>query len=294
MSQMPNPERERAVVDAEWLAAHLNDENLRIFDCTTYLRPAKEGEGPYRVESGRADYDQGHIPGAGFIDLQADLSRHDTHLHFMRPDPAAFAAAMGRLGVGSGHRVVLYSAGHIMWATRVWWMLRAYGFDDAAVLDGGWEKWRAEGHPVSTEPCRYAPATFAAKPRPRLFVDRDDVVAMLGDGGTCMINALSPEFHRGDSDSRYGRPGRIPGSVNMPGRELTAEDHTFIPLDEAARRFADIGADRSKRIVTYCGGGISATVDNLMLYRLGYDDIATYDASMGEWARDDSLPIETG
>jgi thiosulfate/3-mercaptopyruvate sulfurtransferase len=294
MAVTPIAARERAVVSTDWLAGHLDDAGLRIFDCTTYLRPADGGEGPYRVESGRAEYDQGHIPGAGFIDVEADLSRHDTDLHFMRPAPEAFATAMGRLGVGSGNRVILYSAGHIMWATRVWWMLRAYGFDDAAVLDGGWEKWSAEGRPVSTDPCAYPPATFNAEPRPELFVDRDEVKAVLGAAGTCIINALTEDFHRGESESRYGRPGRIPGSVNVPGRELTQKTKELVSLDEAAEKFAAVGADRDKRIITYCGGGIAATVDNLMLYRLGYDNVATYDASMGEWASDDSLPIETG
>lgn len=293
MTVTPIPERERAVVSTARLAEHLDDADLRIFDCTTYLKPTPDGEGPYRVEPGRAQYDEGHIPGAGFIDIEGELSRHDTKLHFMRPAPDAFAAAIGRLGIGPGTRVVLYSAGHVMWATRVWWMLRAYGFDDASVLDGGWETWVAEGRPVSTEPCTYPPATFVAKPRPQLFVDRDDVQAVLNDAGTCIVNALTEDLHRGDDD-RYGRPGRIPGSVNVPGRDLTRKTKELISLDEAAEKFAAAGVDRGKRIITYCGGGISATVDNLMLYRLGYDNVATYDASMGEWAQDESLPIETG
>jgi len=294
MTTTPDPARERAVVSTRWLEEHLADPDLRIYECTVYLRPDPDGEGPYRVESGRADYDAGHIPHAGFIDLEGELSRHDTELHFMRPAPEDFAAAMGAHGVGPGARVVLYSRGHIMWATRVWWMLRAYGFEDAAVLDGAWENWQAEGRPVSTAPATYAPTTFEAGPRPELFLDREDILAALGDGGTCMINALNPEFHLGEGPSRYGRPGRVPGSVNVPARTLIGEDNCFVPLEQAAASFAGVGATADKRIVTYCGGGISATVDNLMLYRLGYDDIATYDASMGEWARDDDLPIETG
>lgn len=294
MAISPDPARERAVVSTAWLEEHLDDGDLRIFESTLYLRPDPSGEGPYLVESGRAEYDEGHIAGAGFIDLEGELSRHDTELHFMRPAPADFAAAMGRHGVGPDTRVVLYSRGNIMWATRVWWMLRAYGFDDAAVLDGGWEAWQAEDRPRSTTPATYAPAVFAAKPRPGYFVDRDEVLAALDDGETCIINALDPHFHNGEGPSRYGRPGRIPGSVNIPARSLVAEDNRFLPLDQAAARFAAVGATADKAIVTYCGGGISATVDNLMLYRLGHDRIATYDASMGEWARDENLPIETG
>lgn len=294
MTVTADPARERAVVSTAWLEDHLNDPEVRIYECTVYLRPDPSGEGPYRPESGRADYDGGHISGAGFIDLEAELSRHDTDLHFMRPSPQDFAAAVGAHGIGPGTRVVLYSRGHIMWATRVWWMLRAYGFDDAAVLDGGWEAWQAEERPISTAPANYAAAAFEAKQRPEMFLDRDDILAALGNGDNCIINALNPEFHTGEGPSRYGRPGRVPGSVNVPARTLIGEDNRFVSLDQAAAQFSAVGAEADKRIVTYCGGGISATVDNLMLYRLGYDNIATYDASMGEWARNEDLPIEVG
>jgi len=288
------PERERALVSTAWLEAHLANPELRIFDCTTYLRPAPPGEGPYHPESGRADYDRGHIPGAGFIDLVGELSDRTTSLHFMMPPVAQFEAVFSKLGVGSGTRVVLYSGDHIMWATRLWWMLRAMGFDDAAVLDGGLEKWLAEGRLVSDAPCAYAPARFTAHPRRALFVDKEIVGAALGDPHVRLVNALNPDYHRGEGESRYGRPGRIPGSVNVPARALTRETHDFVTLDEAAEKFRAAGIEGAGRIITYCGGGISATVDNFMLYRLGHDEIATYDASLGEWARDPSLPMERG
>lgn len=294
MTITPDPERERCIVSTSWLAEHLQDPELRIFECTVYLRPDPTGAAPYRPEAGRADYEAGHIAGAGFIDLEGELSRHDTDLHFMRPSPEDFAAAMGRHGVGADSSVVLYSRGHIMWATRVWWMLRAYGFDNAAVLDGGWEKWQAERRPVATQSAPYPATTFVAKPRPALFVDREEMLASRDTPGLCTINALNPEFHTGTGPSRYGRPGRVPNSVNVPARGLIAEDNSFVSLDVAAAQFRAAGLEPGQRVITYCGGGISATVDNLMLHRLGYDDIATYDASMGEWARDESLPIETG
>ncbi|NNL85733.1 MAG: sulfurtransferase [Myxococcales bacterium] len=279
------------MVSTQWLEENLVSPELRIFDCTVYLRPAA-AEGPYDPESGRADYEAAHIPGAGFLDLIDELSRQDPRLHFMAPSAEQFARAMSRAGVGEAHRVILYSSGHIMWATRLWWMLRAFGFDNAAVLDGGFDKWRAEGRPVSQEPCRYPPAQFQARERGGFFVDRDDVRNALEDSEVCIINALNPDYYRGEGESRYGRPGRIPGSVNVPALTLLRDTHDFVSLEEAERRFAEVGADAKKRVVTYCGGGISATVDNLMLYRLGRDDVATYDASMGEWAQDESLPIE--
>ena len=284
-----------ALVQTEWLEAHLHDPDLRIYECTTYLRYADAGaDVPYYPQPGRADYDAGHIPGAGFLDLPGELSRQDAPVHFMMLPPTRFAEVIGRSGVGDGTSVVLYSRDRIMWATRVWWMLHAMGFE-AAVLDGGFEKWVAESRPISTEPCAYPSATFTPRPRAGLFVDNSTVLQAIDDPGACLINTLSQPDFRGDGPSRYGRPGRIPGSLNLPWPELTESGtNILIPLDEAAKRVEPLGADRAERIVCYCGGGISATMGLFLLHRLGYDNLALYDASMAEWARDNSLPIERG
>jgi len=285
-----------ALVRTDWLGAHLRDPDLRIFECTTYLRPAAPGEAvPYHPEAGRADYEAGHIPGAGFLDLPGELSRRDAAVHFMMLPPEQFAEVMSRHGVGEGTRVVLYSRDRIMWATRVWWMLHAMGFDAAAVLDGGFEKWVAEGRPVSSEPPAWPPATFIPRPRPGRFVDRNEVLAAIDDPGVCLTNTLSEPDFRGEGPSRYGRPGHIPQSVNLAWPSLTVpETNRLIPLDEAATRIEALGAARADRIVCYCGGGISATVGLFLLHRLGYDNLALYDASMAEWARDETLPIARG
>ena len=283
-----------AIVGTDWLEAHLDDTDLRVFDCTTYLRPPEEGSGvPYVIESGRADYEAGHIPGSGFLDLQGELSDQSSPLRFMLPPAERFAEVMGGHGVGVATRVVLYGRGGAMWATRLWWMLRAFGFDDAAVLDGGWEKWLEEGRPVSADGAAYPEATFTPRPRAGLFVGKDAVLAAIGDRGTCTVNALLPELHRGESD-RYGRPGRVPGSVNVPYAALIdAETRQFVGAAAAKARFEAAGATPDRKIITYCGGGIAATLDAFILHRLGYTDVAVYDASMSEWAKDESLPIET-
>ena len=285
-----------ALTETEALEAALGDAELRIVDCTTWLRPAEPGDdAPYRVEPGRSDYDAGHIPGAVFLDIQAEISDPGTRLRFMAPSAERFADAMGRLGIGNDARVVLYSAGSIMWATRVWWMLRAFGFDGAAVLDGGFEKWKAEGRPVTTVAGAYPPARFEARPRPGFFVDRHHVLDRIDDDGAATVNALGPEFHLGEGPSRYGRPGRIPGSVNVPAAGLLDPDtRAFVPLGEARRAFEEAGVTPGRHVVAYCGGGISATVDLFLLHQLGYPDLTLYDGSMGEWARDPELPIETG
>ena len=286
----------QALIETGALETSLGMRGLRIVDCTTWLKPAEPGDdAPYRVVPGRAEYDAAHIPGAVFLDIQGTISDPDTRLRFMAPSAERFADAMGGLGIGDESRVVLYSAGSIMWATRVWWMLRAFGFDRAAVLDGGWEKWKAEGRPVSSAPGGFPPARFTAAPRPGRFVDRAYVRSRLGDAGTAMVNALAPEFHLGSGPSRYGRPGRIPGSVNVPAaRLLDASNGAFVPLDEARRLHEEAGITPDRQVVAYCGGGISATVGLFLLHQLGYRDLTLYDGSMGEWAHDPGLPIETG
>ena len=284
----------QALVSTDWLAAHLHNQELRIFDCTTHLLPADATtEAPYRIVPGKAEYEQGHIPGAGFLDIQGELSDNSTQLRFMLPPVEQFASVVSQHGVGDATRVVLYSAGSIMWATRVWWMFRAFGFDNAAILDGGWDKWKAEGRPLSTDSCAYPPAVFTPRPRSGLFVGKEQVRASLKDPGTIAVNALPPDLHSGSMPSRYGRPGRIPGSVNVPaGTLLDQQTKAFVPLADAQAKFSAAGIDTHKHVIAYCGGGISATVDLFLLHQLGYDNITLYDGSMGEWARDEALPIE--
>ena len=262
-----------ALVSTGWLAAHVDDPDLRIFECTTFLRPAAPGEGvPYHPEAGRADYEAGHVPGAGFLDLPGELSRQDAHVAFMMLPAARFAEVAGRHGIGDGTRVVLYSRDRVMWATRAWWMLHVMGFS-AAVLDGGLEKWIAEGREVSTEPCAYPPATFTPRPQPALMLDKSAVLAAIDDPATCLVNTLSVADFRGEEPSRYGRPGHIPRSVNLPWPELTdPQNGTFIPLEEArhgSRRSAPrmrIGssaivaaASRRPRPCSCCTASVTAT-----------------------------------
>jgi thiosulfate/3-mercaptopyruvate sulfurtransferase len=285
----------RALISTERLAAILGQANLRIYDCTTYLDPAPpESDQPYIARPGRGSFAEGHIPGADFLDLQGEFSDNATQLRFMLPAPASLERAFGQHGVGAGTEVVLYSIGTSMWATRFWWMLKSLGFDDASVLDGGFDKWKAEGRPIEPGASRgYPPTTFTAAPRPGYFTDRHTVAAVLGSPTTTIVNALGPQFHKGLERSRYGRPGRIPGSVNVPAASLVAADRTFVPLADAAAKFTAQGIGKDKDVICYCGGGISATIDLFLLYQLGYDRLALYDGSMGEWAREPSLPIET-
>ena len=286
----------RALISTADLASLIGQPNLRVYDCTTYLEPPPPGnDDPYVAVPGRRTFEEAHIPGADFLDLQGEFSDTTTRLRFMMPAASQLEAAFGRHGLGADTRVVLYSIGTMMWATRFWWMLRSLGFDGAAVLDGGFDAWKAESRPTESGPARgYPAATFKAAPRAGFFVDKRAVLAATKEPSTVIVNALGPQFHKGLEPSRYGRPGRVPGSVNVPAATLvSAASKGFASLADAAAKFEAQGVTRDKRVVCYCGGGISATVDLFLLHQLGYDTLTLYDGSMGEWARDPSLPIET-
>ena len=279
------------------LAGILDRPDLQVFDCTTYLEPAPAGSGvPYLAVPGNHTFEAGHIPGADFLDLQGEFSDKNTELRFMMPATAQLEAAFGRHGIGTDSRVVLYSIGTPMWATRFWWMLRSLGFENLAVLDGGFDKWKAEGRAIETGPAKgYKSATFTAKPKPGFFVGKQDVLAAIADRSSVIVNALGPQFHKGLEPSRYGRPGRIPGSCNVSAATLIdPATRIFVPLADAEAKFATRGLRKDKRVIAYCGGGISATIDLFLLHQLGYDNLTLYDGSMGEWAKDEALPIETG
>lgn len=282
----------RGLVSTGWLAEHPGDADLRVFDVTVHLRPSTSG--PYSIESGRADYEAGHVPGAGFLDLANDLSDSDSSLAFAMPSIDRFARALGEAGVGPQTRLVAYTTSSPMWATRLWWMLRASGFDNAAVLDGGLAKWRAEGRPLETGDRRYPPDQLTLSPRGDAWADKDAVLAAIGDGAVCTINALSPGVHSGEAAMNYGRKGHIKGSRNVPYAALLREDGTWRADEDLRALFEDIGALGRGRVICYCGGGISATMDALALTRLGHGSVAVYDGSMSEWTRDPDLPMETG
>ena len=282
-----------AIVTTDWLEEHLEDPNLRVFDCSTQL-VFEEGSGrPYRVVSGQEDHQESHVPGAGCLDLQKDFSQPDSPYAMTLASPEHVAAAFARNGIGDDTRVVLYSRRSLSWSTRFWWMLKWLGFDNAAILDGGFEKWQSEGRSLSGEPCDYPINTLSVSLRPSLFVDKGVVLNAIDDPGTCTISALGADLHSGEN-SRYGRPGRIPGSLNIAQISLVEPD-TMVLLSsgEVFDRFASIRAKSAKRYITYCGGGIFATLDAFMLYQLGYDNVSVYDNSMSEWGPDKALPIET-
>jgi thiosulfate/3-mercaptopyruvate sulfurtransferase len=264
-----------------------------VLDCTTHLIP--DPKITYQVKPGREDFEQGHIPGAQFVDMLQDVSDTTQSLRFMRQSPEDFAAAMRRFGMNSTTRVVAYSAANVWWATRMWWLLHEFGHDNAAVLDGGWQKWRREGRRVETGAARARkPGDFTVREVRNLMVGKDEVQRAIGDGAVCTLNALLPQQHKGSGGNSYGRPGRIKGSVNLPAAHLlNPETNEFLPADELRKRFEAVGA-MDRQVINYCGGGIAASADAMALIMLGHKDVKLYDASLSEWANDPTLPMETG
>ena len=278
------------LVDTAWLAEHLDDEDVRVLDCRVGFERADDD---FHIVSGRSGYEKGHVPGSRFADLIGELSDRDGPA-FAAPTPDAFAEVLSRLGVDDDTHVVVYDAHANMWAARVWWLLRVFGFENASVLDGGWRKWTREGRPVSTDAPAVTPARFVARPRPERFAAKDEVAAATGTGsGVCILNALTREDHAGTAPPRYGRAGRIPSSVNVPAMEIVdPETHAYLPLAELRARFERVGALGDGKVITYCGGGVAACSAALVLLMLGKDDVAVYDGSLLEWNADPALPVE--
>jgi thiosulfate/3-mercaptopyruvate sulfurtransferase len=275
------------LVTAQWLAENLDEPDLVVLDCN--VRVEMDEETGLRVVNGRADYDAGHIPGAGFADLMGELADSESEFKYALPTPEAFAAAMGALGVGDDSRVVLYDARGLGWSARVWWMLRWIGFDRAALLDGGLESWKAAGLPLSTEPADRPAGRLTLDHRPELIADRDEVLAAANEGGVCLVDAM-PEAHFRGEMAMYARPGHIPGAVNIPSMTLLDETGHYRPSDELV---ALHDCDPAVRAITYCGGGIAASANAFVMTRLGYGDVAVYTASLQEWAADPANPMVT-
>lgn len=284
--QLPN-----ILVTTDWLEQQLHEPDLRILDCSVSMEIADDG---YRFVSGRPEYDKAHIPGSVFIDVLTELADADNPIPMMMPAAERIAELMAERGVGEGTRVIVYDRGNHAWAARVWWALRYCGFDNAAILDGGWQKWQKEGKPVSPEPGRHPRAAFKPEPRPELLTDKNEVRAAIENDTVALIHALSPEDFSGEAN-RYSRPGRIPGSENVFCQSLVdPESGTYLPLEELRKRFAATRAPDSERAITYCGGGIAASSDAFVLTLLGHDNVAVYDGSLSEWTADPDMPMETG
>ena len=279
------------LVETDWLEKHLADEDLRILDCAIIMKP--NDDGTYGFVSGIELWQESHIPGSIHVDIQGQLSDQEHAITLMMPAPETLAETLKALGIGDENRVVIYDRGNHAWAARVWWMLRAIGFDNAAVLNGSWPKWTEEGRPVSAEKQSYPPArNLTINPRPELFIDKQGVKDSLQQEDILRRHSLPLTFYNGEVNA-YKRPGRIPASHHLYCEEmLDSGSNCYVSVAEMARIAKEKNLDPAKKVITYCGGGIAASSNALALTMAGFDNIAVYDGSLTEWTSDPEMPME--
>ena len=289
---MTGPYLDSPVVSTQWLADHLGADDLVVVDAT--VLPYVQPNGRPGYLSGHEQYIiDGHIPGAVFADLTEVFSDPAGSYPFTRPSAEQFAEAAGSVGVSNSTAVVVYDNVVGQWASRVWWLFRAFGYDNVAVLDGGLVKWRSEERETDIGHVEPTAATFTAVERPELWVDKAFVESVVaGDADATLVCGLPPAEFSGEAGHR-ARLGHIPGSVSAPaGRLVSRETNAYLDEDALRATFAPVLGD--ERIVTYCAGGIAAASDALALTLLGHRNVAIYDGSLNEWVADGATPVVTG
>ena len=288
-------EHSRFLVETSWLAKHLQDPDLRIVDMRGYVRTVeKDGIQEAHYVGARDEYEQSHIPGAVYIDWTRDIVDLDDIIKAQIALSEQFAQVMGRIGIGDQHLVVAYDAHPAsQFATRLWWALKYYGHNKVVVLNGGFPKWQRENLPLNTSIPTYPYATFTPVLQPELRATAVDVLNLLGQPDVALIDARDRGQYSGQVVRKPGRPGHIPGSINIPREELMdPTTGTFRSNEELKQVFAKAHVLPEQRIVAYCNGGVAATSVLFTLAMLGYPSLTNYDGSWNEWGERQDLPVE--
>jgi thiosulfate/3-mercaptopyruvate sulfurtransferase len=271
------------LIEPDELSPLLESPELRLFDATVLFNT--------REKTARDVYLEGHIPGAAFLD-HGQLSDPNSPHMYMLPDAPTLNGAIGQLGIARDDTVVLYSTETLMWATRAFWVLRHAGHARVRILNGGLDAWREQAGAVDTGECGYAATSFSGSPRPGMIASKDEVLAARGQRGVCTINALPTSLYEGADVVPYAAEGHITGSTNKPFMEI-APNERYPGLPPLRAALEDGGYLGDERVISYCGGGISATVSAVACLMVGKDDIAVYDGSLSEWVGE-GLPTTRG
>ena len=278
------------LISSDWLEKNLTAPNLRIFDCTVWLKP--QHNKIYKIFSGKPDYDKEHIPNSDFLDV-LELSDKNSKYDFMMPDLEVFSNIMSLKGVGPNTHVILYSRENIQWATRVWWMLKSVNFLNVSVLNGGFDRWKLENKTVSKLPVTYPKNNFRGNNQRGFFCKKEEIINNIENKKVLIINALRKTLHQGKENINYGRPGHIKNSINIPSTEMINKNtYLYKSTKQLKKIFNEYNLFNKEKVITYCGGGIAATNLAFAITMTGFKNITIYDASLNEWARNDRLPLE--
>ncbi|MGR3540423.1 MAG: 3-mercaptopyruvate sulfurtransferase [Hasllibacter sp.] len=275
------------LVSTGWLESHLRDPDLRVLDGSWHL--------PADGRDARAEFDEVHVPGARFFDID-EVSDSRSDLPHMAPETEKFLSRVRRLGTGDGHQVVVYDTRGIFSAARVWWLFRLMGHRDVAVLDGGLPKWLAEGRPVTGDATQVRDRHMFARRQNQMLADVTEVASALKLGDRQVVDARPAARFRGEApEPREGlRAGHMPGARNLPHSEVLNPDGTMRDADGLRAAFEGAGIDPARPVITTCGSGVTAAVLSLALARLGNEDVALYDGSWAEWGMESDLKVVTG
>lgn len=278
------------LISAEDLMKIHAEPDVKIVDAT-WIAPFVDPEG-----EGRFLYEESHIPGAVFFDID-EIADQSSPLPHMLPSPEQFAQQLGALGVGDTDRIVCYDQNRLLASPRAWWMFRAMGCRDVAVLDGGLDAWREAGGGIETGPpsAPVAPQSFAAALKPELVADLDYMTYMVEEHDGPIIDARPAGRFAGlDPEPREGlRGGHMPGAANLPHVHLLRPDGRFRSIEEIAAMFSRYDVSEGRPVATTCGSGVTAAVLALALAMIGRKDVAVYDASWAEWGARDDCPCST-
>lgn len=277
----------KTLVSTNWLAAHLKDPDLRLLDASWYL--------PEAGRNAKDEYNEAHIPGARFFDID-EISDQRSDLPHMAPPIEKFMSRMRAMGVGDGHQIVIYDGAGLLSAARVWWLFKLMGFETVAVLDGGLPKWKAEGHELEDMPPMVRDRHMTVRFQNQLVRDVTQVSAASKLNDHVIVDARAASRFRGEApEPREGlRAGHIPGSRSVPFTTLLNEDRTMKSPEECRAIFEAAGVDLSKPVITTCGSGVTAAILALALERLGHRQWSLYDGSWAEWGMFPTVPVATG